>query len=133
MRTPPRSHTASRSPCSASCSERAKRRSSPPPTAEAEPRTPPRRHQPLPVDLLAFLGPLPCPELCHFLWHRLGRLAHHLHAGAHRLLGPPPAPALVACASSHRCLRGERPLRADWSRSLRPSSGRGPSRCVPWP
>src|SRR5215212_10753605 len=55
-----------------------------------------RRHETLPVHLLALLGPFPCPELCYFLWHRLGRLAHDLHAHAEGLLRPPPAPTLVA-------------------------------------
>src|SRR5215212_2945743 len=57
---------------------------------------PPRRHEPLPVHLLALLSPFPCPELCYFLWHRLLRLAHDLYAHAEDLLSPPPAPPLVA-------------------------------------
>src|ERR671918_539209 len=55
-----------------------------------------RRHEPSPVNLIALLGPFPCPELCYFLWHRLAWLAHYLNAHAEDLLRPPPAPPLVA-------------------------------------
>src|SRR5215211_3531119 len=58
---------------------------------------PSRRHQPLPVHLLAFLCPLPSPPLRYLLRYGLGWLAHDLHAQAHNLLSPPSAPALVSC------------------------------------
>src|SRR5215207_1773203 len=54
-----------------------------------------RRHQTLPVHLLALLGPLPSPYLGRLLGDRLSRLVHYLHAQAQLLLGPPPAPPLV--------------------------------------
>ena len=81
---------------------------------------PSRRHEPLPVDLLALLGPFLCPYLRHFLRNRLGWLAHDLHAQAHCLLGPPPAPSFVSGVQP-QVLRRESPLRADSSRSLSPS------------
>src|SRR5215210_3334553 len=65
-----------------------------PPTRQ-DPKTP-RRHQPLPVHLLALLGPLLCPGLGHLLRQRLSGLAHNLDAQTQCLLGPPPAPSLVA-------------------------------------
>src|SRR5215212_4951849 len=55
-----------------------------------------RRHEPLPIHLLAFLGPLPCPSLGHLLRERLPRLAHHLHTQSHNLLGPTSPPSLVS-------------------------------------
>src|SRR5829696_8162956 len=57
----------------------------------------PRRHEPLPVHLLALLGPLPGPSLCHLLGHGLLGLAHHLHAQPQNLLCPLLSPPLVAC------------------------------------
>src|SRR5215208_4767336 len=56
----------------------------------------PRRHQSLPVHLLAFLGPLLGPALGHLLGQRLSWLAHDLYAQPHRLLGPSLAPPLVS-------------------------------------
>jgi hypothetical protein len=56
----------------------------------------PRRYQPLPVNLLALLGPLLRPDLGYLLGDRLFGLAHHLHAQAQDLLGPPPASTLVS-------------------------------------
>src|SRR5215216_1857100 len=84
---------------------------------------PSRRHEPLPIEFPALLGPFPGPDLRHLLLHGLWGLAHDLHAQAHNLLGPPRMPpAFVAePASSHRCCRRESPVRADSSRSLSPS------------
>src|SRR5215213_11183887 len=65
------------------------------PSPRQHPETP-RRHEALPVQLLALLGPLPGPALGHLLGDRLLRLAHHLDAHAEDLLCPPPAPTLVA-------------------------------------
>src|SRR5215218_4258255 len=56
----------------------------------------PGRHELLPIHRLTLLGPLLGPQLCHLLGDRLLGLAYHLHAQAHRLLGPPFAPPLVA-------------------------------------
>src|SRR5215212_9270662 len=55
-----------------------------------------RRHELLPIHLLAFLGPLPCPSLGHLLRERLPRLAHHLHTQSHNLLGPTSPPSLAS-------------------------------------
>src|ERR687890_2865223 len=56
-----------------------------------------RRHEPLPVYLLALLGPLFGPHPCHLLRRRgFGWLAHNLYTQAQGLFCPPPAPALVA-------------------------------------
>src|SRR5215211_4587661 len=55
-----------------------------------------RRHQPLPIHHLSLLGPPLGPGLSHLLRDRLLGLAYHLDAQAHRLLGPPFAPPLVA-------------------------------------
>jgi hypothetical protein len=85
-----------------------------------DPKTP-RRHQPLPVHLLALLGPLLCPHLGHLLGEGLRGLAHHLHAEPQSLLGPPPAPPLVARASTHRWFRRESLACADSSSALSPS------------
>src|SRR5215213_11911539 len=68
---------------------------------------PSRRHEPLPVDFLALLGPFSRPNLRHLLWYGLWGLAHNLHAQAHYLLGPPPAPALVACVQPQVLQTGE--------------------------
>src|ERR671921_1929809 len=64
---------------------------------------PPRQHcetsrgqKLLPVHLLAFFGPLLCPELGYLLREWLSRLAHDLDAQTQYLLGPSPAPPLVA-------------------------------------
>src|SRR5918997_4868389 len=56
-----------------------------------------RRHKPLPVHLLALLGPLLCPALGHLLRDRLsGACARPAPRSSHSLLGPPSAPSLVA-------------------------------------
>jgi site-specific DNA recombinase len=55
-----------------------------------------RRHQPLPIHRLSLLGPFLGPKPSHLLRDRLLGLAYHLYAQAHRLLGPPFAPPLVA-------------------------------------
>src|SRR5215212_5653734 len=65
-----------------------------PPTRQ-HPETP-RRHQPLPIYLLALLGPLLSPALSYVLGERLFGLAHHLHAQPQNLLGPSSAPPPVA-------------------------------------
>src|SRR5215216_2222326 len=64
---------------------------------------PPRQHceisrgqKLLPVHLLAFFGPLLCPELGYLLREWLSRLAHDLDAQTQYLLGPPSAPSSVA-------------------------------------
>src|SRR5215216_2720168 len=53
-------------------------------------------HQLLPIEFLALLGQLFCPDHCHFLGDRLLRFAHDLHTQAQDLFRPPPASALVA-------------------------------------
>jgi hypothetical protein len=95
---PPRWRISSRSPCPSSGCERSTPRCAPPPTSSVKPEKTLRRHQPLPVNLLALLGPLRCPELGYLLGERLLRLAHHLYdAQAQDLLGPLLlAPSLVA-------------------------------------
>src|SRR5215212_5848373 len=65
----------------------------PPPRQHSEA---PRRHQSLPVHLLAFLGPLLGPALGHLLGERLSWLAHDLYAQPHHLLGPSLAPPLLS-------------------------------------
>jgi site-specific DNA recombinase len=57
---------------------------------------PSRRHEPLPIDLLALLGPFLGPSLRHLLRDGLRGLAHDLHAQAQNLLSPAFAPSLVA-------------------------------------
>jgi hypothetical protein len=65
-RMPARLSTASRNLCSSSCSERARRKSSPPPTCGVS-HVSSRRHELLPVDLLTLLGPLLRPKLRYLL------------------------------------------------------------------
>jgi hypothetical protein len=88
-------HSLSRSPWPSSGCGSSTRRCAPPPTFEAAPGSP-EGHEPLPVNLLAFLGPLSGPNLGHLLRERLFGLAHNLDAHTQDLLGPPPAPPLVA-------------------------------------
>src|SRR5215203_954983 len=55
-----------------------------------------RRHELLPIHILAFLGPLPGPSLGYLLRERLPGLAHHLHTQSHNFLGPSSPPSLVS-------------------------------------
>src|SRR5215203_4920361 len=57
---------------------------------------PPRRHQLLPVDLLALLGPIPCPNLGNILVYLLRRLPHRPKLLPYTTLGPSPTPSLVS-------------------------------------
>src|SRR4051794_35915752 len=97
------------------------RRCTPPPSSAAEPETLARRHELLPVDLFAFLGPLLSPYLRHLLGDRLGRTADNLDTQAQYLLGPPLSSALVTRVQSHRRLRLRTSARSDSSNSLIPS------------
>ena len=82
-RTLLRCHTISRNPCSSVYSVLTTRRSSRPPTSSAAPESLAGRHEPLPIDLLAFLSPLLGPEPRHLLWDGLRGLAYDdLHAQA---------------------------------------------------
>src|SRR5215216_8199625 len=66
-----------------------------PPTRQ-DPKTP-RRHEPLPVHLLALLSPLFRPDLGYLLGDRLcWRLAHNLDAHAQDFRGPPSTPSSVS-------------------------------------
>src|SRR5215213_3774952 len=77
-----RSRTTSRSPWPSSGCGRSTRRCAPPPTSSARPENP-RRHEPLPVHLLALLSPLFRPDLGYLLGDRLcWRLAYNLDAHA---------------------------------------------------
>ena len=105
----------------------------PPPTCGVEPHNPSRRHQPLPVHLLALLGPLPGPpRFATSSGTGLGGLRTTStlkpNTSSAHLLPLPSYPA-----SSHRCFRRESPPRADCEVGASAHPGRGSSRCVPWP